>query len=194
MKKGAKRDIIRKTKVLEKKMRKSFVKSLCIGAIIAALYTALTLIAAPLSFGPVQIRISEALTVLPAVCPAATAGLTLGCFISNIIGFIMGANPLGVIDAFVGSAATLLAALCTAYIGRKVRGGALYALAPLPPVVFNALLIGAELTFIVSGKPDFMVFIISAAYIALGQAIACYLGGNLLLKGSRGYFEKYLGK
>ena len=167
---------------------------MCISACIAALYTALTLVAAPLSFGPVQIRISEALTILPAICPPAISGLTLGCVISNVLGFVMGANPIGIIDAIVGSVATLLAALLTAYIGKKAKGGGLYALAPLPPVVINAVIIVAERAFLTSGKPDFTLFVISALYIALGQAVACYLGGGLLLKGGKKYFEKYLGK
>ena len=66
-------------------MQNKALKNLTAAALIAALYTALTLIVAPLSFGPVQIRLSEALTVLPAVCPPAVWGLSLGCFLSNLL-------------------------------------------------------------------------------------------------------------
>ena len=173
-------------------MKKNLVRNMCIAACIAALYTALTLIAAPLCFGPVQIRISEALTILPAVCPPAVWGLTLGCAISNVLGFIMGANPLGMIDALVGTSATLIAALLSAYIGKKLNGKWLYLLAPLPPVILNAVFVGAEIMFIVSGRIELLVFLASALYVALGQAIACYLGGGLLLKGGKRYIEKYL--
>jgi len=172
-------------------MNRKLIKNLTMGALIAALYTALTLIVAPLSFGPVQLRLSEAMTVLPAVCPPAIAGLTLGCFLSNIIGFFMGANPIGVIDAFVGSAATLLAAVVTAYIGKKFTGRALYFLAPLPPVLFNGLFIGAELAFILTGTVTVWSFALSCIYVALGEAVACYIGGNILLKAGCKYFSRY---
>jgi len=170
-------------------MKKNAVKNLTLGAIIAALYTALTLMVAPLSFGPVQLRLSEALTVLPAICPPATVGLTLGCLISNLLGFALGANPLGVIDALVGTAATFLAAITTAYIGKKFKGRALYALAPLPPVVFNAVFVGLELCIVVLGDTSLPTLIATCAYVGIGEAIACYLGGGALLKGSYKYFN-----
>ena len=62
----------------------------CISAVIAALYAAVSLALAPLSFGPVQIRIAEAMTLLPVLFPEAIAGVTLGCFLTNLIGAIMG--------------------------------------------------------------------------------------------------------
>ncbi|MBQ7800605.1 MAG: QueT transporter family protein [Oscillospiraceae bacterium] len=169
-------------------MQKKVVKNLTMGAIIAALYTALTLIVAPISFGPLQLRLSEALTVLPAICPPATVGLTLGCFISNIFGFILGANPLGLIDALVGTAATFLAAVLTAQIGKRCRGAALYVLAPLPPVIFNAVFVGVELCVLVIGDTSVPTLLATCLYVGLGEAIACYLGGSALLKGSYKYF------
>ena len=170
-------------------MNKIAIKKLTFGAIIAALYTALTLVVAPLSFGPIQLRISEALTVLPAICPPATVGLTLGCCISNILGFVLGANPLGLIDALVGTAATFLAAITTAYIGKRFKGKALYALAPLPPVIFNAVFVGLELCFLVIGDTSLPTIVATCAYVGIGEAIACYLGGIALLKGSYKYFN-----
>ena len=169
-------------------MRKNAVKKLTLGAIIAALYTALTLIVAPLSFGPIQLRLSEALTVLPAICPIATAGLTLGCLISNVLGFALGANPLGLVDAAVGTAATFLAAVSTAYIGKRCKGKALYLLAPLPPVIFNAVFVGLELCVLVLGDTSLPTLVATSAYVGIGEAIACYLGGGALLKGSYKYF------
>ena len=70
------------------------VRSLCLAAMIAALYLALTLLFQPISFGAVQLRVSEAMTLLPAVFPEATIGLTLGCFLSN---FLAGANVYDVV-------------------------------------------------------------------------------------------------
>ena len=59
---------------------------LCLGAVIAALYTVLTLALPVLSFGPIQFRLAEGMTVLAWLCPEAIPGLTLGCFLSNLIG------------------------------------------------------------------------------------------------------------
>lgn len=172
-------------------MKKNALRNLTTAAIIAALYAALTLLVAPLSFGAVQIRFSEALTVLPAVCPPAVAGLSVGCFLSNLIGFLAGLNPLGLIDSVVGMLATLLAALVTYYIGKHVKGRALYLLAPLPPILLNGIIIGAEIAIVFLGSTSALTVIVSCAYVALGELIACYLGGSLLLKGAGAYFKKH---
>ena len=85
----------------------------CISAVIAALYAAVSLALAPLSFGPIQIRIAEAMTLLPILFPEAIAGVTLGCFLTNLIGAILGVNLLGFFDVFAGTLATFLAAMLT---------------------------------------------------------------------------------
>ena len=95
-------------------------------AAIAAIYVVLTVLFAPIGFGSVQVRFSEALTVLPYFTPAAIPGLFVGCFIGNILG---GAIPL---DIICGSLATLAAAGCSYMLRRKKY------LVPLPPVVLNA--------------------------------------------------------
>lgn len=74
-------------------------------AVIAALYAALTLVFAPISYGAVQFRLSEALTILPLLCPEAIVGLTVGCFLANI--------PSGLWDMFLGALATAVAATLT---------------------------------------------------------------------------------
>ena len=88
-------------------MRNNLTRRLCIGGVIAALYAVLTLALPFLSYGAVQIRFSEALTVLPFFLPEAVPGLAIGCFIANLIG-----SPIA-LDWIVGTAATLLAALWT---------------------------------------------------------------------------------
>lgn len=101
------------------------------GAIIAALYAALTILLAPISYGSVQFRVSEALCILPIFTPAAIPGLFIGCIISNLF------NPTAsMIDIIFGSLATLIAALLT----RKLRGNVW--LAALPPVILNGLIVG----------------------------------------------------
>lgn len=153
-------------------------------ALIAALYAALTLFLAPLSFGMIQIRVSEALTILPAVYPPAILGLSLGCFLSNVMGFVLGANPLGLIDAVVGTFATFLAAILTYYIGKKVKGKALYFLAPIPPVIVNAVFIGTEISILFLSDTSLKSILLCCLYVLLGQLIPCFLGGSLLIKNS----------
>lgn len=95
-------------------------------SVIAALYAALTLVLAPVAYGPVQFRVSEALTILPLFFPEAIPGQFVGCFIANI--------PSGLWDMVIGSAATLIAAVATRF-SKKIGFGI------IPPVVANAFLV-----------------------------------------------------
>ena len=99
---------------------------LCLGAVIAALYTVLTLALPVLSFGPIQFRLAEGMTVLAWLCPEAIPGLAVGCFLANLLG-----SPY-VLDWIFGTLATLLAALWTSRIKHR-------ALAPLPPGLGEAI-------------------------------------------------------
>ncbi len=151
--------------------------------LIAALYTALTMCLTPISFGVVQCRLSEALTILAAFTPAAIPGLILGCAISNLIGIGMGANIAGALDVLLGPLATGLAAWLSWWWRRHTLGG-LPVLSTLPPVVINALIIGAELT-LVSPHFSWAVLAVQVALVAAGQFVACVPGGLLLAKGLR---------
>lgn len=104
-------------------------------AVIAALYFVLTIVAAPIAFGPLQFRIGEALTLLPLVFPSAVPGLTIGCIIANSF------SPYSWADIVFGTLATLAAALSTAAIGKALRGKSLVVkglLGAIPPVFINA--------------------------------------------------------
>ena len=105
-------------------------RSLCLSAMVAALYTALTLLFQAISFGAVQFRLSEALTLLPVLFPQAIPGLTVGCLLSNLLA---GAN---VYDVVFGTLATLLGSILTYRLRRRPL------LAALPPVACNAVIIG----------------------------------------------------
>ena len=132
---------------------KSKLVPLAQGGMIAALYTVVTLVLAPLSFGPIQFRASEALTVMPIFSTLAIPGLTLGCVISNAVGVATGANIAGWFDVLLGSIATLLAAVCTRML-RNINFCGVPLLALLPPVIFNALIVGGELSFFIpEGDP-----------------------------------------
>lgn len=96
--------------------RQRLVRSLCLSAAIAAVYAVLTLTLPVPAYGPVQLRMAEALTVLAWFCPEAIAGLTLGCFLSNLLG-----SPY-VLDWIFGTLATFLAALWTARGAQALDG------------------------------------------------------------------------
>lgn len=134
--------------------------------IIASLYAALTIVLAPISYGPLQVRISEALTILPFLTPAAVPGLFIGCVLANIYG------GLGIYDIIGGSLCTLLAAYLT-YLLSKTKQPLL---APLPPVTVNALGVSLYLHFLFQ-----LPYWLTVAYIALGEIIACFVLGYPLL-------------
>ena len=142
------------------------VKQLVRGAIIAALYAVITIFTEAISFGPVQFRVSEALTLLPFLMPEAVWGLTLGCLIANVFGGT-------VLDIIFGTLATFIAALIT----RKIKS---LWLTPLPVILCNGIIVGAVITL---GTYEFSFFAYAATAFNLfiSETIICYLGGIPLL-------------
>lgn len=148
-------------------------------AIIAAMYVVLCYVLAPLSYGPVQVRFSEALTLLVVLCPEAIIGVTLGCFLSNLLSF-------SAIDLVVGTLATLLAALATCKlrshrIGKKGSNPGFALLASVPPVLFNAVIIGAEISLVFAPGAGLAGFIANMVSVGIGQLISCSILGVLLV-------------
>ena len=159
-------------------MKKSSVRRLTEAGVIAALYAGLTLLLPVISYGPIQFRLSEILTVLPAFTPAAIPGLTVGCLLANGFGLAAGANLAGAWDLLVGTGATLLAALC-AYALRSVRIKNTPVWSAVPAVVFNTGLVGAELCFAVfGGEPDSLWLCL--AQVGIGEVVTAGIGGALL--------------
>lgn len=156
--------------------RNTRVRFLTEAAMIAAGYTVLTLLAMMLNlaYGPVQFRFSEALTVLLVLTPAAVPGLAVGCLLSNLW------SSMGALDIIFGTAATLLAALTT-YMVRNIRVKGIPILAPLPPVLFNALIVGVEITIVSPGGFVFPAFLANALSVGLGELAVCYVLGLPLL-------------
>jgi uncharacterized membrane protein len=142
-------------------------KNIAKTAIIAALYAALTLLLAPISYGTMQIRVSEALCVLALFTPAAVPGLTLGCLLANLIG------PFGIHDVIFGTLATLVGVGGIWLLRKKP-----YA-APLCNVISNGLIVGFELWYFFGLEDHFWL---AAAWVALGELIACYVLGVPLMK------------
>jgi len=144
-------------------------------ALIAAVYTVMTLILAPFSFGPIQVRLSESLTVLPLFSTLGIYGITLGCFLSNILGALMGSNPLGYIDAIIGSCASLLAGIMTYKLrNKKIKGIPFLSL--LMPLIFNFIFVGLELAILYMPENILTGLLIYGLQVALGELVAVIIG------------------
>ena len=146
-------------------------RQLATAGIIAAVYAVLTLALPIPQYGPIQFRVTEAMTVLPFLFPEAIPGLTVGCFLANLLGSPMPA------DWVVGTAATLIAAVWTSRLHHR-------ALAPLPPVICNMALVGAEIAlfFPTEGMGFWAAYGFNALTVGIGEAAACFILGSLLLR------------
>lgn len=143
-------------------------------AMIAALYVVLTMVFAPFSFREIQVRVSEALTILPAFTPAAVPGLFIGCLLANLLG------GAAVPDVIFGSLATLIGAFFT----WKLRNKHPF-LAPVPPILSNMLIIPFVLRY-AYGVP--MAIPLMMLTVGFGEVLSCGVLGMLLyyaLKKSR---------
>lgn len=143
------------------------------GAMIAAIYAAATYLSSVfgIAYGNIQFRFSEALTIFSVFTPAAVPGLTVGCILGNI------SSPFGIWDIIFGSLATLLAAICAREL-RKITFKGFPLLSLLMPVIFNALIVGAEITFLMpSDAAGITLFAISALEVGAGELAVCLFGG-----------------
>jgi len=141
------------------------IQMLAQGAIIAAIYVVLTIVFAPISFGAVQIRIAEALTILPLFTPASVPGLFAGCLIANVLGGGI------LVDVIFGSIATLIGAV----LGRMLRKNRW--LVPVPAIVSNAVIVPLVLRYGYGVNLPIPALIL---YITLGEIAGCYVLGQLL--------------
>ena len=141
-------------------------------AMIAAIYVVLTMVFAPFGFGEVQIRISEALTILPMFTKAAIPGLFLGCLIGNILGGSI------VLDVVFGSIATLLGAI-GAYLLRNNKR-----LVPIPPILSNACIVPFILKYGYGVPLPIPLMMIT---VGLGEVISCGIVGSIVMKGLENY-------
>ncbi len=168
-----------------RKNSRQWIRLLVNRALITAIYLVLTLIFAPIAYGSVQFRVSEALMVLPAVSSAGVWGVTLGCFLANLL------NPgnLGPVDIVFGTLATFIAAVLTRYIAKRSskplselgwKSPGLYLL-PFPTILANALIVGFYLPFLLISDPSAPVVAFSMLTVGLGEVGVLYLLGLPLL-------------
>lgn len=138
---------------------------ICQAAVIAALYVVLTYVFSAFASGVIQVRVSEALTVLPPFTPAAIPGLVIGCLLSNTL------TGCVLLDIIFGSVATLIGALGSYALRRHTW------LVPIPPIVSNMIIVPFVLRY-AYGATDAFPFMI--ATVGAGEIISCYLLGMLL--------------
>ena len=138
---------------------------ICQAAVIAALYVVLTYVFSAFARGVIQVRVSEALTILPAFTPAAIPGLVIGCLLSNTL------TGCVLLDIIFGSVATLIGALGSYALRRHTW------LVPIPPIVSNMIIVPFVLRY-AYGATDAFPFMI--ATVGAGEIISCYLLGMLL--------------
>ena len=158
-------------------MSKNYVRKIVFAGIVAALYASMTLIIAPIAYGPIQLRLTEVLCILPFFYPITALGLFVGCFIANLF------SPY-VLDMIFGPIASLIAALVTMQLGRVNRESiSIKALACFPPVIFNAVIIGAVIAWsmVGSGEAFLPAFVINGLQVGLGQLIVMYAAGLPLM-------------
>ena len=160
---GVMKDLDRKGK-----NRRPYVMMITYSAAIAALYVVLTLVFAPISFGEIQVRFAEMLTILPLFTPAAIPGLFIGCLLGNILGGAI------IWDTIFGSLATLVGAV-VGYLLRKNRW-----LVPIPSILANVIVVPLVLKY-GYGVNTSILFLM--AYIAIGEILSCYVLGELLGSG-----------
>lgn len=135
-------------------------------AMVAAIYVVLTLVGASFSYGEVQVRISEALTILPVFTPAAIPGLFIGCLISNILGGCI------LPDIIFGSLATLIGAIFTWMLRNKSKY-----LAPLPPIIANVIVVPFVLRY---GYQVPLPIPFMMLTVGIGEVISCGVLGLIL--------------
>ena len=156
-------------------------RRIAVAGLIGAAYLTLCAALPMLSFGQIQVRFAEVFTLLPLFTPAGIWGVTIGCALSNIYGLALGTNIIGIWDIFFGSAATFLAALLT-YRFRHVEWRGLPVLSALFPVLLNGLVVGAELTAVMSPGFDLCIFALNFSSVAFGEFIACVVIGLPLVR------------
>lgn len=145
----------------EQVRNKALIRFIVYNGIVAALYIVLTYFLAPISYGPLQARISEAMTVFPIFSFNMIPGLTIGCLVSNLI------NPdnLGPVDIIGGTLATLIAGIFSRIIGKKNMW-----LGIIPPIVANGIIVGGYLPFLLLDTVTWQEVVITMLTVAGGEA------------------------
>lgn len=158
------------------------VKRLVRTAIIAALYAAITLVLAPISYGAVQFRVSEIMVLLAFFDPFYIGGLTLGCLIANILG------PNGLTDVIFGTLATFISVYAISFTGKLIKNKKMsLIIASLWPTIFNGLIVGWMLNYLYQ-----LPLVLSMAEVAIGEFVVVTIVGVPVIKLIQSKYENLL--
>lgn len=158
------------------------VKRLVRTAIIAALYAAITLVLAPISYGAVQFRVSEIMVLLAFFDPFYIGGLTLGCLIANILG------PNGLTDVIFGTLATFVSVYAISFTGKLIKNKKMsLVIASLWPTIFNGLIVGWMLNYLYQ-----LPLVLSMAEVAIGEFVVVTIVGVPVIKLIQSKYENLL--
>ena len=161
------------------KTKKSIGSKLARAGVIACVYAVTTMCLPFMSYGSVQLRVSEALTILPLLIPESVVGLFVGCLIANLLGN-------GIIDIVFGSLATLVAGVCTYLIGKYVKNTILkVAIGGFFPVIINAIVV--PFTYLLITELPYLYWI-NFLTVFIGQFLAVYVFGTILYLAIKKYF------
>ncbi len=157
--------------MLSQKRKRTTSLSIC--GIIAGLYFVICIAFYPLSYGGIQVRFAEALTILPLFFGEAVWGVTIGCLLANCF-----SSGIFVLDVVFGTLATLISGLLTYIIGKKIKNLKLrFFIGAFPPVIINAIVV--PFTFLALFELKELYFI-SLVQVFLGQAISIYIIGAFI--------------
>lgn len=153
-------------------MKDNTTKRLVRTAIIAALYAVITLALAPISYGNLQFRVSEIMVLLAFFDPFYIGGLTLGCFIANILG------PNGLPDIIFGTLATFISVYAISITGKHIKNNTLALfVASLWPTIFNGIIVGWELSYVAK-----LPLLLTMAQVAIGEFVVVTIIGVPVIK------------
>lgn len=153
-------------------MKDNTTKRLVRTAIIAALYAVITLALAPISYGNLQFRVSEIMVLLAFFDPFYIGGLTLGCFIANILG------PNGLPDIIFGTIATFISVYAISITGKYIKNNTLALfVASLWPTIFNGIIVGWELSYVAE-----LPLLLTMAQVAIGEFVVVTIVGVPVIK------------
>ena len=158
--------------------------SLVYTALIAALYCALTVALYPISYGPLQFRVSEALCILPLFMPQSVVGLTVGCFIANIF------SSAGPLDMIFGTSATLIAALTSYIAGKYIKNVPLkLVIGVLSPTLFNAFIVPFAILSVTEIAESYFI---TALWVGVGELGVLTILGIPFYFAFKPVYERYL--
>lgn len=153
-------------------MKKNLKNSIIKPALIAAIYVVLTLILAPISFGPIQFRISEMLVLLAFINPIYILGLTLGCLLSNIFG------GYGIMDIVFGTLATFLSVTAISLTSKYIKSYTIgLIIASLWPTIFNSIIVGWMLSVVMN-----IPLVLTAFQVGVGEFVVVTILGVPIFK------------